>query len=242
MRQNKPYTKPGEAWTDIYPGYAISNQGRWYSYKRKQILKQFKNSSGYYRVYIHLDGSSKALFTHIKVVEVFGDKNGNKIPKDAESLVELKMSIDHIDANKKHNSQSNLELVTHQENCRRREIQKKTGGADKMPWHILCVMRNGEKLYICRQNRKAFESVVLMYKNKYPGAEQIIKKQEKLPKLKVNPSYEKNSEFTLIVDYNKKMVDLITRKDKKQLQSEAENYSYLWPKCKAYVEDCTVIL
>ena len=111
-----------------------------------------------------------------------------------------------------------------------------------MPWHILCVMRNGEKLYICRQNRKAFESVVQMYKNKYPGAEQIIKKQEKLPKLKVNSSYEKNSEFTLIVDYNKKMVDLITRKDKKQLQSEAESYSYLWPKCKAYVEDCTVIL
>lgn len=128
MRQNKPYTKPGEAWEDIYPGYAISNQGRWYSYKRKQILKQFKNSSGYYRVYIHLDGSSKALFTHIKVVEVFGDKNGNKIPKDAESLVGLRMSIDHVDANKKHNSQSNLELVTHQENCRRREIQKKTGG------------------------------------------------------------------------------------------------------------------
>lgn len=35
-------------------------------------------------------------------------------------MFELRLSIDHIDGNKSNNKQSNLELVTHSENCLRK--------------------------------------------------------------------------------------------------------------------------
>ena len=53
------------------------------------------------------------------MVEIFGDKNGNRMPGD--TLFGYGMSIDHVDANKKHNQYTNLELVTHRTNCLRRE-------------------------------------------------------------------------------------------------------------------------
>lgn len=61
----------------------------------------------------------KKHFTHIKVVEFFGDKNGNNLD-DIDSLVEHGLSIDHIDRNKRNNAYTNLEIVTHQENCIRK--------------------------------------------------------------------------------------------------------------------------
>lgn len=113
--------KPGEIWVDIFPGYKLSNMGRWYSEFSKRIIKQYKNSSGYYRADLRVNGVRKMVFTHIKVVENFGDCNGNKIPEGMSSLMDNGLSIDHIDANKKHNQFSNLELVTHKENCSRRD-------------------------------------------------------------------------------------------------------------------------
>lgn len=112
--------KHGEDWIEIYPGYFLSNYGRWYSTKRNQLLKQYKNSSGYLRADLRVDGKRLVVFTHIKVVEHFGDINGRKIPEYITSLFEHGLSIDHIDANKKHNYVWNLELVSHQENCIRR--------------------------------------------------------------------------------------------------------------------------
>ena len=119
MKKKRIPKKPGEIWIEIYPGYLISNYGRWYSHYYHRILKQFPNSSGYYRAWVKIDGNRKAVFTHIKVVEVFGDKNGSMIPGD--SLFGHGLSIDHVDANKKHNHYMNLELVTHRTNCLRRE-------------------------------------------------------------------------------------------------------------------------
>lgn len=121
----------GEEFKEAYPGYLLSNKGRWYSLHSKRIMRQNPNSSGYMRVTILLDGRYKHVLTHIKVVELFGDKLDKRIPENAESLRELGLSIDHIDANKKHNSKDNLELVTHVENCLRRKqknVEKKIGG------------------------------------------------------------------------------------------------------------------
>lgn len=111
---------PGEIWREVYGIYALSNKGRWYSSYTKKIVKQHKNSSGYYRACLYIDGKRKWVFTHINVVLLFGDCKGQTIPEEMESLLKNGYSIDHKDGKKKHNDVDNLELVTHQENCIRR--------------------------------------------------------------------------------------------------------------------------
>lgn len=111
-----------EQWILAFPGYALSNKGRWYSMSHKKIMKQTPNSSGYRRVTISPGG--KHILTHIKVVELFGDCKHNRIPEGATSLRKLGLSIDHLDSNRRNPSQDNLELITHVENCRRREQRK----------------------------------------------------------------------------------------------------------------------
>lgn len=111
--------RPNERWIEIYPGYYLSSEGRWYSRHFCRLIKQFPNSSGYYRATIQIDGHRKNVFTHIKVVEKFGDVNGNHLPGGS-TLIEHHLSIDHLDGNKKNNGVLNLEIVSHQENCIRR--------------------------------------------------------------------------------------------------------------------------
>ncbi len=123
--KNKPLkfrSKKGEIWKPVDENYLLSNLGRWYSIHRQKIIKQNKNSSGYYRAYMQSGQFKKQVFTHIKVVELFGDKNGSKIPQGATSLREFGLSIDHVNRSKKNNRFDNLELVTHQENCIRKFI------------------------------------------------------------------------------------------------------------------------
>ncbi|MCU7522760.1 MAG: HNH endonuclease, partial [Ignavibacteria bacterium] len=119
--------KPGEEWAEVTDNYCISNYGRWYSRKRKALVKQFPNSSGYFRIKIwdqeHANG--KQTFTHIKVLYHFGDCHGNRIPGDGSSLFALGLSIDHINGDKSDNRRCNLELVTHKENCIRRSKNMK---------------------------------------------------------------------------------------------------------------------
>lgn len=111
-----------EKWKLVDEYYLVSNLGRWFSLKTMQLVKQNLNNSGYLRLDIppSKPGYKRVhYFTHIKVVEMFGDCKGNKIPPGATSLFELGLSIDHVDGNKNNNLQSNLELVTHRENCLR---------------------------------------------------------------------------------------------------------------------------
>ncbi|OHE27432.1 MAG: hypothetical protein A2084_01625 [Tenericutes bacterium GWC2_39_45] len=116
--------KKGESWLPYDEKYLISNFGRWYSLKHRKIIKQFKNNSGYYRANLSYQGKTINVFTHIKVVELFGDKNGNRIPAGAVSLREHGLSIDHVSRKKRDNAIFNLELVTHQENCARKFLMK----------------------------------------------------------------------------------------------------------------------
>jgi len=109
--------KPNEQWRKFDDLHLISNYGRWYSLRSNRLIKQFRNNSGYYRVQFR----RKNHFTHIKVVEFFGDKNGRNLD-EITSLFENGLSIDHIDRNKRNNAYTNLEIVTHQENCIRKYI------------------------------------------------------------------------------------------------------------------------
>lgn len=128
VNEKKPSTvknKKGEVWRFIGTKHMLSNYGRCYSLTYKKIIKQFKNNSGYYRIKI----GTKWHFTHIKVVELFGDINGVNLAH-IDSLIDNGLSIDHIDRKKRNNKQSNLEIVTHQENCQRKF---KKNDDDKIP-------------------------------------------------------------------------------------------------------------
>lgn len=104
------------------PLYSIDTEtGLIYSHKSNKYLKARPNNHGYARTEIYYNGSRHHIFNHIKVVEFVGDKNGVKIPSFITSLNELKLSIDHLDRDKMNPCRTNLELVTHKENCRRRD-------------------------------------------------------------------------------------------------------------------------
>lgn len=112
----------------LYDNYILFANGKWFSIKNLKWLKPYVNSSGYERVSICYNGKRHCTFTHIKVVEYFGDCHGVKLPDGCKSFRALGLSIDHIDRNKHNNAQSNLEIVTHQENCLRKF--RKPGGLD----------------------------------------------------------------------------------------------------------------
>ena len=99
--------------------YELFENGNCFSHKSNKYLEPSINSSGYERLELWEKGKRIRIFTHIKVVEYFGDCNGNRIPQNNGTLVELGLSIDHLDRNKHNNARSNLELVSHKENCKR---------------------------------------------------------------------------------------------------------------------------
>ena len=123
-------SKADEVWAEFLNGYWISNLGRWWSSKTDRILKQTKNTAGYYKIGFRIDGKYLNFITHIKVCEIHGDKNGNRIEPFPVTLRGVGLSIDHIDKNKRNNKQSNLEVVTHQENCLRKF--RETMGSDEV--------------------------------------------------------------------------------------------------------------
>ena len=122
-----------EVWKNIsgYEGlYQVSNLGRVKSldrgtrsgrgrYARKgQILKPYKNGSGYLRVDLYKnDGTKQRKTIHRLVCEAFLS-NPNNLPE-----------INHKDENKENNAVSNLEWCTPKQNCnygtRTRRIAKK---------------------------------------------------------------------------------------------------------------------
>lgn len=114
----KVNSRPGERWKEYTTNYWLSNQGRWYSIRSKKILKQYKNDSGYYRVRVTFPcGKTKDIFTHIAVISLFGDRNGNFLPKT--SLRQEGLSVDHVSRCKRNNGVTNLEIVKHRENVTR---------------------------------------------------------------------------------------------------------------------------
>ena len=104
----------------IYDDYILYEDGQWFSLKTMKFLKPGLNSSGYERVFICHNGRKERVFTHLEVVKNFGDCNGNLLLFSGAVLRQLGLSVDHLDRNKHNNSSSNLEIVTHRENCLRK--------------------------------------------------------------------------------------------------------------------------
>lgn len=87
--------------------YEVFEDGRIWSYKSKKFLKPITNKNGYQRVWLtDNEGKQKWYYLHRVVYE---SVSGEPIPEG--------MQINHIDEKKDNNIRSNLELVTHKENC-----------------------------------------------------------------------------------------------------------------------------
>ena len=93
-----------EIWRPCGGNYEVSDLGNVRN-PHKVLKKSVKQVSGYEFVVIYLDGKWKGKYVHRLVWEAF---NG-KVPTGFE--------INHRDENKLNNSLSNLELVTHKQNC-----------------------------------------------------------------------------------------------------------------------------
>lgn len=96
-----------EIWKDIkgYEGkYQISNLGK--VRNNKSIIKPQKDNIGYMNVILYKDKTRKTKKIHRLVAEAFIE-NTNNLPE-----------VNHINGNKKDNSASNLEWITHKNNSK----------------------------------------------------------------------------------------------------------------------------
>lgn len=114
-----------QGYKEFMPNYYINKMGLIYSMKTRKLIKPRVNMNGYLVTEVSLNGKRKIVYNHIKVVEVFGDKNGNRIYPGLTNLLCHGISIDHLDENKTNPCQSNLELVAHKLNCERRSKKLK---------------------------------------------------------------------------------------------------------------------
>jgi len=97
--------------------YFISKKGDVFSVKRPStsggILKKSIGDDGYYRVSLSLNGKVKNVKVHHLVASAYLGEKPN-----------YKMVIDHIDNDRTNNDASNLEYVSHRENCIRGQRSK----------------------------------------------------------------------------------------------------------------------
>ena len=112
------FINPNELFFFFKNKWLVSNLGRVYSLAKDRFLKLESNTDGYLKFMEVVSKKNelrkrKVWYVHLKVINLFGDCNGN-FKNSKETL-----QVDHIDGDKQNNSISNLELVTQQENTRR---------------------------------------------------------------------------------------------------------------------------
>jgi len=100
--------KFNEKWKQVqeYPDYVVSDRGRVRSLHTGEILKAYKNNSGYLTVTLYNESVGTQCYIHRLVAKEFV----------ANKDVTLCDQVNHIDGNKKNNDCKNLEWVTAKEN------------------------------------------------------------------------------------------------------------------------------
>ena len=104
-----------------YDKYEVYENGKIWSYRKNKFLKPQKNNKGYQLVgLVDNEGKKKMYLVHRVVWEAV---TGAPIPKGYE--------INHISEVKTSNMISNLELLTHKENCNYGTIKERIGKSMK---------------------------------------------------------------------------------------------------------------
>lgn len=99
--------------------YAISEDGRVWSFRRKIVLRPEEVYNGYLRVALCVDKEIKHFRIHRLVADAF-------IPNP-----ENKTQVNHIDGNRKNNRVYNLEWATPKENIQDSIRRQKKGGHNR---------------------------------------------------------------------------------------------------------------
>ena len=105
--------------------YAITEDGKVWSYKNKKFLKPYINNCGYLAVLLSKSCKHTCFSVHKLVAETF-------IPN-----LDNKLQVNHKDENKLNNSVDNLEWVTAKENVNYGSRNKKISKALSKP--VICV-------------------------------------------------------------------------------------------------------
>ena len=92
-----------------FPNYAITQDGKVWSFKKNKWLKPEETEKGYLRVSLVKDRKLYHKKIHRLVAETF-------TPKTEEDIRLNRNCIDHIDGNRQNNHISNLKWCTHTEN------------------------------------------------------------------------------------------------------------------------------
>lgn len=95
--------------------YAISDDGRVWSYRSKKYIKAHDNNLGYLKVCLYDNGNRQNARIHRLVLETFNPVDGME-----------NLQVNHIDEDKHNNCLSNLEWVTASENTQH-SIHKRKG-------------------------------------------------------------------------------------------------------------------
>lgn len=82
--------------------YVVNNKGE--AFKKSQVIKPFKNGSGYFQLVLQKEGVKHRPYVHVLVARAF-IQNPDNLPE-----------VNHIDHNKLNCCVSNLEWVTKSEN------------------------------------------------------------------------------------------------------------------------------
>lgn len=101
-------TENNTGWVRIpnFPAYTISKEGNVKNIKTGRILKPYVNSKGYFQVDIKdSEGKRKEMLVH-RLVALCFLSNPHDLPV-----------VNHIDEDKMNNNLTNLEWVTHKDNC-----------------------------------------------------------------------------------------------------------------------------
>ena len=90
-----------------FKNYEVFEDGKIWSYKTNKFLKPYTEKNGYQRVWLSdNEGKQKWYYLHRVVYE---SVSGEPIPEG--------MDVNHINEDKTENFFSNLELITHKDNC-----------------------------------------------------------------------------------------------------------------------------
>ena len=99
-----------------FPNYLIYNSGDIYSLKRKIFLKPRFDKDNYKRVDLSNKNKSKTFFVHQLVALAYLNHD-----------LSTNLCVDHIDNDRTNNYLHNLQVITKEQNSRKKNIKKKSG-------------------------------------------------------------------------------------------------------------------
>ena len=159
-----------ELWKDVkgYEGlYQVSNFGNikglakkhGHSNRKENIIKQFKNKNGYYKVVLSKNGKQKNIEVQRIVAEAFLNKKNYKsyLNEDRTKIDINKLQVNHIDEDKSNNKVNNLEWCSHKYNVNYGNRGKKA--SQKLKKKILQYDKNGTLLKEWQSIKEAQEEL-----------------------------------------------------------------------------------